>query len=101
MESRQRENVAKQRCIPKEVVDIVREYKAMHEENFLSSWLKGDVEGMEDRRTDRKEKAKEDKAEVVKERWREKRRKRLLSKEGVSTLFLVTILRNSVRGGFG
>ena len=101
MESRQRENVAKQRCIPKEVGDIVREYKAMHEENFLSNWLRGDVEGMEDRRKDRKDKAKEDKAEVVKERWREKRRKRLLSKEGVSTLFPVTILRNSVRGGFG
>ena len=24
--------------------DIVREYKAMHEENFLSSWLTEDVE---------------------------------------------------------
>ena len=33
------------------------------------------------------------KAEVVKERWREKRRKRLLLKEGVLTLFQVMFLR--------
>ena len=38
--------------------DIVREYKAMHEENFLSSWLREDVEGIEERRKDREQKGK-------------------------------------------
>ena len=32
-------------ALPEEEGDMVREYKAMHEENFLSSWLKEDVEG--------------------------------------------------------
>ena len=50
----------------------------MHEETFLSSWLKEDVEGTETRKR---------KAEVVKERCREKSRKRLLLKEGVLTFF--------------
>ena len=39
-------------ALPKEEGDIVREYKAMHEENFISSWLREDVEGMEERRKD-------------------------------------------------
>ena len=61
---------------PKEEGDIAREYKAIHEESFLSSWLREDVEGTEERR-DRKRPERK-KAEVVKERWREKRREGLL-----------------------
>ena len=53
----------------------------MHEENFLSSWLREDVEGKEEGRTERKRLGRR-KTEVVKEMWREKRRKRW-SKEGV------------------
>ena len=34
--------------------DVVREYKAMHEEKFLSSWLREDVDGIEEGRTERK-----------------------------------------------
>ena len=30
--------------------DVPREYKAMHEENFPSSWLRENVEGKEERR---------------------------------------------------
>ena len=37
-------------ALAKEEGDIVREYKAMHEENFLSRWLREDVEGAEERR---------------------------------------------------
>ena len=72
---------------------IARECKAVHEERFLSSWLREDVEGIEERRTEWK-RLKRRKAEVVKERWRERwterRRKRLLLSEGVSTSFPVT-----------
>ena len=32
-------------AVPKEDVDILREYQAMHEENFFSNWLGEDVEG--------------------------------------------------------
>ena len=35
---RQRENAAGQRCLSQEEGDVGREYKATHEENFLSSW---------------------------------------------------------------
>ena len=33
----------------KEEGDVIREYKAVHEENFLNSWLSEDVEGKEER----------------------------------------------------
>ena len=36
--------------MPKEEGDIVREYKAMHEANFVSSWRREDLEGKEERR---------------------------------------------------
>ena len=44
-------NVVKKRMLehrgamPREECDSVREYKTMHEENFLSSWLREDTEG--------------------------------------------------------
>ena len=38
--------IGRQICaLPKEDGNQLREYKAMHEENFLSSWLPEDVEG--------------------------------------------------------
>ena len=50
MESRQRKMLQDRGALPKEEGDVVREYKAMHEENFLSSWLRKDVDGKEERR---------------------------------------------------
>ena len=44
-------NIAKKRmlkdrgALPKEEGDLIREFKAMLEENFLSSWLREDEEG--------------------------------------------------------
>ena len=57
---REREDVAGQRYIGWRREDIVREYKVMYEEHVLSSWLREDVEGIEERRKDRQEKARED-----------------------------------------
>ena len=45
----------------------------MHEENFLSSWLREDVEGMEERRKHREEKAREEES---------RRGKRKVEREG-------------------
>ena len=42
-------------ALPKQTGDVIREYKAMHEENFLSSWLREDVEGKEERKKMEKE----------------------------------------------
>ena len=40
-----REKILRERgALPKEEGDVVREYKAMHEENVLSSWLREDGE---------------------------------------------------------
>ena len=36
--------------MPEEEGDLVREYKAMHEDKFLSSWLGGDEERREEER---------------------------------------------------
>ena len=49
---------------------MVREYKAMHEENFLSSWLRKDLVEKEERR------------KKVNERVREGERKRVKREEG-------------------
>ena len=38
-------------ALPKEGGDLVREFKAIHEEYFLSSWLREDVESTQERRT--------------------------------------------------
>ena len=37
-------------ALPKEEGDSVREYKARHGEHFLSTWLREDLEGMEERK---------------------------------------------------
>ena len=36
--------------MPKEEGDVIREYNVMHEENFLSSWLKGDLVEKEEKK---------------------------------------------------
>ena len=82
-------------ALPEEDGDIVREYKAMHQEHFPCCWPREDVKGTEERRKNREEKAREEESRSGNS-WREKRRKRLLLKEGVSTLFLVMLLRDSV-----
>ena len=60
-----REKMLQERgALHKEEGDTVREYKAMHEEHFLSSWLRECVEGTEERRKDREEKAREEESPV-------------------------------------
>ena len=46
--------------LPKEDGDLLREYQALHEENFLSSWLREDVEGKEEERARLNEEAKQE-----------------------------------------
>ena len=59
MAQKGRWNVAKKKMLQgrgallEEEGDIVREYKAMHGEKFLSSWLREDVERLEERRKNR------------------------------------------------
>ena len=42
-------------ALPREECDVIREYHSMHEENFLSSWLREDLVGEEARRDEDKE----------------------------------------------
>ena len=58
-------------ALPREDGDMIRECQAVHEENFLSSWLREDVEGEDEERERLNEEAKE-KVKVGKERWWEK-----------------------------
>ena len=51
-EHRQEENARRQRRL--------REYHAMHEENFLSSWMREDVEGKEEERARLNEEAEQE-----------------------------------------
>ena len=80
-------------ALPKEQGDIVREYKAMHKENFLSSCLREDVEGKEQSKNQFNRKTNE---EVSRKRDREGEKGEdgtMADKfEGVSTLFRWTAL---------
>ena len=53
---------------PKEDGDLLREYQAMHEENFLSSWLLEDVDGKVEERERLNEEAKQEEVKVGRER---------------------------------
>ena len=44
--------------LPNEEGDVVREYKAMHEEDFWSSWLREDEKSKEERKLKLREKEK-------------------------------------------
>ena len=60
-------------ALPREDGDLLQEFQAMHEENFLSCWLRQDVEGKgEERENMYKEAKEEEKVTVSKEMWREK-----------------------------
>ena len=47
--------------LPREDGDLLREYQAMHEENFLSNWLREGVECTEEERKRLKEEAQQEK----------------------------------------
>ena len=72
-----REKMSQDRgALLKEEGDSVKEYKAMYEDKFLSSWLRKDLEGMEERREDMDKKAREEESRSGKRKRREKRTKR-------------------------
>ena len=54
MESCKRKRLQDRGALPREEGDVIREYNAMHEENFLSSWLREDLIGEEERRKEDK-----------------------------------------------
>ena len=45
LESRKKQSFARLSALPREEVDTIREFQALHEENFLSSWLREDGKG--------------------------------------------------------
>ena len=74
LECGQRKMLEDRGALPKEDGDQPREYKAMHEENFLSSWPREDVEHtVEGRKNMNKEAREEESKSGKRERWREKR----------------------------
>ena len=58
--------------MPKFDGDQLREYKALHEENVLSSWLREDAEGTEEERKKMNKEAKEEESNSGKRRGGEK-----------------------------
>ena len=70
-------------AMPEEEGDVIREYNAMHEENFLSNWLRKDLAGKEERRRKVNETVRQD---VEYKRKREEERKRDGEKEENETV---------------
>ena len=73
---------------PKEEGDIVSEYKAMHEENFMSIWLREDVENKKERSRNVNKETREEVSRTGKREGEKKRTKRWVLIEGVSSDFL-------------
>ena len=71
--------------LPNEEGDAVREYKALHGENFLSSWLRENERG-EEERTAKVENNAEERSEKRKRRRRNKRTTREELSEDVKVL---------------
>ena len=84
-------------ALPKEEGDVTGEYKAVHEEKFLSSWLREDGEKRET--LDMGKDNKEERCKKEEEKGRKERTKRELLKENVSGLFLWRPLKNFIKGG--
>ena len=83
--------------LPDEEGDAAREYKAMHEENFWSSWLRGDERGKEERMA-KPRRTKKKKVKRGKEKRSKNRTKRRQSKEDVRVVFLWRPLTFFVKG---
>ena len=70
----------------------------MHADNFLSSWLREDVERKEERRRNVNKETREDVSKTGKREGKKGQDETVGVKEGVSTLFPVMMFRNSVIG---
>ena len=79
-ESCEKNEVQEKSAMPKEEGDAVREYNAMHEESFLSSWLRKDLIGKERKVNERAGEEEENK------RRREEGKKRDAEKEVKGTV---------------
>ena len=87
MELGKRKNNEERRELPNEEGDVVRECKAMHEEDFWSSWIREDERGKEER-TAKAEKNEEEKGEKRKRVEEKEENETNLLKEDVRVLFL-------------
>ena len=93
-----REKILRERgALPKEDGHAVREYKAMHEEHFLSSWLSEDGRKKEERTVEMNDESEEG-VKRGEEKGRKKRMERRVLKEDVTVLFLWRLLKSSVKG---
>ena len=83
--------------LPNEKGDVVRECKAMHEEDFWSSWKREGERGKEERMA-KAEKNEEEKGEKRKREEEKEENETDLLKEDVRVLFLWKLLKSLVKG---
>ena len=64
--------------------NVIREYNAMHEVNFISSWLRDDLVEKEERRNKVKQRVGEEEGRRRRRRrkWRQERQERREGKDG-------------------
>ena len=82
---------------PKEEGEAIREYKAMHEENFLSSWLWGSWE-REERTVEMSNENEEERCKNWRREREEEENGRTMLKGDETILFLWRLLTSSVMG---
>ena len=78
--------------------DATREYMDMHEENFLSSWLREDGREKDERTVDMSNENEEERGEKRRREGEKKRTTRGLLKEDVAVLLLWNPLQFLVKG---
>ena len=93
-----RKKLKGKRRVAKEEGDAEREHKAMHEENFLSSWLREDVRGKKIRRRKLVRRMKRKGVKGGKQKRRKKRTKRRESKEEGTVYLWLRPLKSLVKG---
>ena len=73
---REREKLQERGAMPEEEGDVIRDYTAMHEDNFLCSWQREDLVEKEERKKKVNERIRECERSSGKERRKGKERRR-------------------------
>ena len=94
-----REKILRERgALPMEEGDATREYMAMHEENFLSSWSREDGREKEERTVDMSNENEEERGEKRRREGEKEENETGLLKEDVTVLLLWNHLQSLVKG---
>ena len=99
VESRERKITRERGALPKEECDAIGEYKAMHAENLLSSWIREDGEEKEERTAKMSDKNSEERSEKRKSEGEKEENKTVSVKRKCDVFVSVEAFEIFTQGG--